>query len=159
MAENIYDNYYYMSDYQWIIDNLPYSEPFRFVEDIQSINDEGVVGTYTFHKEHDFYRGHFKGNPVTPGVILTECMAQIGVVSLGIYLLKNNDITKLKIGLTSISADYYVPVLPGERVRVESEKTYFRFNKLKCQCKMFNEVGKLVCKAEIAGMMKIETDD
>lgn len=148
-----------MDKYQWIVDKLPYSEPFRFVDQVQHISEDDVVGTYHFHKDHEFYRGHFKGNPVTPGVILTECMAQIGVVSLGIYLFRNEDTTKLKIGLTSIAADYFVPVMPGEKVRVESSKIYFRFNKLKCHCKMFNEDGKLVCKAEIAGMMKIEKDD
>lgn len=86
-------------------------------------------------------------------------MAQIGVVSLGIYLLRDQDIKGLEIGLTSISADYYIPVFPDETVIVKSEKKYFRFNKLKCLCKMYNEDEKLVCKAEIAGMMKIEKDD
>jgi len=148
-----------MDKNQWIIDNLPYSDPFRFVDKISNIDEESVEGSYHFHKDHDFYKGHFKNNPVTPGVILSECMAQIGVVSLGIYLLRDQDLKGLQIGLTSISADYYIPVLPGETVVVKSEKKYFRFNKLKCICKMYNEDEKLVCKAEIAGMMKIEKDD
>jgi 3-hydroxyacyl-[acyl-carrier-protein] dehydratase len=103
-----------MDKNQWIIDNLPYSDPFRFVDQIDSIDEERVEGRYHFQKDHDFYKGHFKNNPVTPGVILSECMAQIGVVSLGIYLLRDQDIEGLEIGLTSISADYYIPVFPDE---------------------------------------------
>ncbi|MBT8319592.1 MAG: hydroxymyristoyl-ACP dehydratase, partial [Gramella sp.] len=62
---------------QKILDQLPYSKPFLFVDEILEVNDNSISGTFTFSKDLDFYRGHFSGNPVTPGVILTECMAQI----------------------------------------------------------------------------------
>ena len=70
-----------------IIKHLPYEFPFLFVDELLQVNDMGTVGTYTFHGCMDFYKGHFKGNPITPGVILTECCAQIGLVCLGIFLL------------------------------------------------------------------------
>ena len=76
-------------NYSEIIAQLPYSKPFLFVDEITSITENGVVGHYTFDENLDFYKGHFKNNPVTPGVILTEVMAQIGLVCLGIYLLNN----------------------------------------------------------------------
>jgi 3-hydroxyacyl-[acyl-carrier-protein] dehydratase len=135
---------------------LPYTDPFLFVDEIVEISDMGIKGNYRFDQNSFFYKGHFKDHPVTPGVILTETMAQIGVVSLGIYLtrgeIKRN---KPQIALTSHHMDFYLPVFPGEKVTVESEKLYFRFNKLKCAVKMFNEKGALVCKGEIAGMLKI----
>ena len=68
-----------------IISKLPYSKPFLFVDELLHIDENGVEGTYTFDENLDFYKGHFKDNPVTPGVILTEVMAQIGLVCLGIY--------------------------------------------------------------------------
>ena len=74
---------------QEIISKLPYSEPFLFVDELLSINENGVEGTFTFDENLDFYKGHFKEKPITPGVILTEVMAQIGLVCLGIYLLNN----------------------------------------------------------------------
>ena len=76
-------------NYLEIISQLPYSEPFLFVDEITSITENGAVGNYSFDENSYFYKGHFKDNPVTPGVILTEVMAQIGVVCLGIYLLNN----------------------------------------------------------------------
>ena len=69
---------------QEIIALLPYQEPFLFVDELTTISSEGVTGNYTFKKDAYFYKGHFKNNPITPGVILTECMAQIGLVCLGI---------------------------------------------------------------------------
>lgn len=136
-----------------IIAKLPYSKPFLFVDEITSISENGVIGNYTFDENLDFYKGHFKDNPLTPGVILTEVMAQIGVVCLGIYLL-NNDINKnTLIALTSSEIEYLKPVFPKEKVFVISEKIYFRFGKLKCKVKMINDSGIEVCNGTIAGMI------
>ena len=139
-----------------IISLLPYQEPFLFVDDLIMVSSEGITGNYTFKNDAYFYKGHFKNNPVTPGVILTECMAQIGLVCLGIYLLKdelsiNNN---PQIALTSSQIDFFLPVFPGEKVTVISEKKVFRFNKLKCKVKLFNSKNELVCRGLISGMIK-----
>ncbi len=138
----------------FILKNLPYDKPFLFVDTLEKITEESVTGTYTFPADSFFYKGHFVENPVTPGVILTECMAQIGVVCLGIYLLKNDTFEELQIALTKTDIDFYLPVFPGEKVEVNSKKVYFRFGKLKCKVKMINSEGKLICRGEISGMMK-----
>lgn len=137
-----------------IINSLPYTKPFLFVDDIIHIDENGVEGSYTFDENLDFYKGHFKDNPVTPGVILTEVMAQIGVVCLGIYLLNNEFTKKSVIALTSSEIEFLKPVYPKEKVTVISAKMYFRFGKLKCQVKMINEIGEVVCKGTIAGIIK-----
>ena len=134
---------------------LPYQEPFLFVDELTEVSENGITGHYTFSRDSFFYRGHFKGNPVTPGVILTEVMAQIGVVCLGIVLMEKELDTRIpEIALTSHKIDFYHAVLPGERVTVISERQYFRFNKLKCLVRAQNEKGQLVCRGEISGMLK-----
>ena len=142
---------------QDIINWLPYQKPFLFVDGIDAISENGITGHYTFKDDESFYKGHFKDHPITPGVILTECMAQIGLVCLGIYLLKDelSQATKPQIALTSHQMDFYLPVLPNEKVTVISEKEVFRFNKLKCKVKMLNEKGELVCRGLISGMIKV----
>jgi 3-hydroxyacyl-[acyl-carrier-protein] dehydratase len=82
-------------------------------------------------------------------------MAQIGVVCLGIYLLRDEISLKrkLQIVLTSNQTDFYILVLPNEKVTVISEKEYFRFNKLKCKVKMMNSKEELVCRGTISGMI------
>ena len=140
-----------------IIKLLPYQNPFLFVDGIDTISEDGVTGHYTFKKSETFYEGHFKNNPITPGVILTECMAQIGLVCLGIYLLKDeiNAFSQPQIALTSNQMDFYLPVLPEEKVTVISEKEVFRFNKLKCKVRMLNLKGELVSRGYISGMIQI----
>lgn len=142
-----------------IIKKLPYQNPFLFVDELTQISENGITGNYTFKVNEFFYEGHFKNNPITPGVILTETMAQIGIVCLGIYLLKDavsSEEKKPKIALTSNQVDFFLPVLPNEKVTVISEKEYFRFNKLKCKVKMMNEKNELVCRGTIAGMLVIK---
>ena len=143
-----------MTNYQ-IIKNLPYQSPFLFVDELTEITENGVIGNYTFKENEFFYEGHFKNNPITPGVILTETMAQIGVVCLGVYLLKNEFTSEkmMQIALTSSQVDFFISVSPNEKVTVISEKKYFRFNKLKCSVKMFNEKNELVCRGIISGMI------
>ena len=136
-----------------IISKLPYSKPFLFVDEILYINENGVEGTYTFDGNHDFYKGHFKDFPVTPGVILTEVMAQIGLVCLGIFLLDDTFKSNTSIALTSSEIEFLKPVFPKEKVTVISEKIYFRFGKLKCKVIMKNEKGEEVCTGTIAGMI------
>ncbi len=140
-----------------VIELLPYQAPFLFVEELTYISENKFEGFYTFKNDEYFYKGHFKDNPVTPGVILIEVMAQIGVVCMGIYLLRKNfsEIKKPQIALTSSVVDFLIPVKPKDRVKVISEKIYFRFNKLKCNVKLFNEKNELVCKGTISGMFKI----
>jgi 3-hydroxyacyl-[acyl-carrier-protein] dehydratase len=139
-----------------IIHFLPYQKPFLFVDELTDISENGVTGNYTYKENEFFYEGHFKNNPITPGVILTETMAQIGVVCLGIYLLKDeiSPEKKPQIALTSNQVDFFLSVLPNEKVTVISEKAYFRFNKLKCTVKMLNEKNELVCRGTISGMIK-----
>ena len=132
---------------------LPYSKPFLFVDEITSITENGVEGTYFFDEKLEFYKGHFKDNPITPGVILTETMAQIGVVCLGIYLLNDVFNKNSVIALTSSEIEYLKPVCQNQKVTVISEKIYFRFNKLKCRVSMFNEENEMVCRGIIAGMI------
>lgn len=133
---------------------LPYTEPFLFVDEIISVSEESISGSYTFSSDAFFYKGHFKNNPVTPGVILTECMAQIGLVCFGIYLLKDENISeKSTFALSSTEIDFYLPVFPGEKVTVISEKIYFRFQKLKCKVKLLNAKDEIVAKGTISGMI------
>ena len=137
---------------------LPYEYPFLFVDEILSINENSVVGTYTYPSSLPFYEGHFKDNPITPGVILTETMAQIGVVCLGIYIQnRGQDLqSDIQIAMTSNTMDYFIPVLPSEKITVKSTKEYFRFNKLKCKVEMYNKKDQLVCRGTISGMIKVK---
>lgn len=136
-----------------IIQKLPYNKPFLFVDEIVEIDDDHIKGSYTFLHDEYFYEGHFKDNPITPGVILTECMAQIGMACFGIYLLKGKwDQGGWSVAMTSSDMSFNKPVFPGEKVIVVADKVYFRFNKLKCNVSMYNKDTILVSKGIVSGL-------
>jgi 3-hydroxyacyl-[acyl-carrier-protein] dehydratase len=145
-----------MSIYQDIISKLPYSAPFHFVSTLDAIDESGSSGTYTLKKDEYFYQGHFPDNPVTPGVIIVEIMAQIGLVCLGIFLEhgKSDNSDNFVPLFSSANVDFLKPAFPGDRLKVTSKKIYYRFGKLKCSIECQNmTTGELVCKGEFSGMI------
>ena len=140
-----------------ILQALPYSDPFLFVDELLHIDENSVVGTFLYRKGFDFYRGHFKNFAITPAVILTETMAQIGLACLGIFL-QPQDIHR-SVAMTNNTIDFLKPVFPEEKVTVYSEKIYFRFNKLNCRVRMENQLGEVIAKGTIAGMIINRPDE
>lgn len=142
-----------------VLDCLPQQKPFRFVDEILSMDDEQIVGAYRFREDEYFYRGHFPGYPVTPGVILIETMAQVGVVAFGIYLLSRQKNMRpgdmqLPISLFSLAdgVEFKQIVKPGERVIVKAKKIYFRKMTIKAAVSMEKENGEMVCSGELSGV-------
>ncbi len=144
-----------------LIEKLPYGKPFLFVDSIDEISDAHSIGSYRFPEDSYFYKGHFINHPVTPGVILTECMAQIGLVCMGIYLLAEQGYNlqrNAKVAMTENQILFKKPIYPGEKVVVKSQKQYFRMNKLKCKVIMLNSAGEEVCSGVLSGIL-IPDDD
>lgn len=60
---------------------IPHREPFLFVDSIIEIEKGSrIVAERTFGPEEEFFKGHFPGNPIVPGVLIVEAMAQVGGV-------------------------------------------------------------------------------
>ena len=142
-----------------VLDLVPQQAPFRFIDEIISLDEEQIVGAYRFREDEFFYRGHFPGRPITPGVILIETMAQIGVVAFGMYLLacqKNIRPSQLNGPLSLFSLadgiEFKGIVKPGERVIVKGKKIYMRKGALKVDINMERENGEVVCVGQLAGM-------
>lgn len=135
---------------------LPQVEPFRFVDEILEVDADHIVANYRFRPEADFYRGHFPGNPVTPGVILLESMAQVSVVAQGIYLLALEggiDEVNRRIALfTDAEVEFSGVVKPGDRVTITARKQFFRRWKIRSEAQMHLDDGTLVCSATISGI-------
>lgn len=145
--------------YEFILKNLPYKQPFLFVDEISFANENSIEGSYIFREDEFFYTGHFADQPITPGVILTECMAQIGLTAFGIYLLhlQNIDVSfstdKLPL-FTSANIQFYKKVLPGQKVFVTGKKIVFRHGKLRSSVCMKDDANNLICDGELSGMFQ-----
>jgi 3-hydroxyacyl-[acyl-carrier-protein] dehydratase len=135
---------------------VPQQEPFRFIDEIVEIDAEHVVARYTFSPDADFYRGHFPGNPITPGVILIETAAQTAVVAFGIYLYaletSRDDVGKLLTIFTDCNIDFSGAVRPGDRVQTTGRIKFFRHKKLRATFEMTLDDGTIVCSGELSGM-------
>jgi 3-hydroxyacyl-[acyl-carrier-protein] dehydratase len=134
-----------------ILEMVPQRPPFRFIDDIL----EHIVGVYRFSSDEYFYRGHFPGLPVTPGVILIETMAQTGVVAFGLYLSMIHGKGKIENPVTLFTlaekVEFTGVVLPGEPVMITGRKIYFRGNQLKVDISMARPNGEEVCSGILAG--------
>ena len=138
-----------------ILDALPQREPFRFVSEILELDDEHIVAAYRFPEDADYYRGHFPGNPITPGVLLLETMAQAGVVALGIYLLARHaapDDERMLTLFTDATVEFTGIVRPGDRVVVRARKVLFRRRLLRSAVELALEDGRVVCSGTLSGM-------
>jgi 3-hydroxyacyl-[acyl-carrier-protein] dehydratase len=139
-----------------VLARVPQQEPFRFIDEIHEIDAEHIVASYRYREDADFYRGHFPGNPITPGVILVETMAQAGVVALGLYLCalerSPEELEKLVTVFTDANVEFSGSVLPGERVTTVGRKSFFRRLKLRSEVEMRRSDGTLVCSGVLSGM-------
>ena len=141
---------------QEVVAAQPQQPHFRFIDEILEIDDEHELAAYRFRADADVYRGHFPGNPVTPGVLLIESMAQAGVVAQGIFLLAQEvgleEAEKLLTVFTDANVEFSGMVRPGDRVLVSGRKQFFRRRKLRSEVEMRLEDGAVVCSGTLSGI-------
>lgn len=135
---------------------IPHRPPFRFIDEIIEVNEQKCIGRYHFKKDEYFYQGHFPVMPITPSVILIECMAQVGLIPLGIVnLAKINpaqNFDMIKPIFTNSDTKFGKAVYPETTVTVEAENIYFRLNRLKAKVKLRDEVGTVCCSGILSGV-------
>ena len=140
-----------------VLGMVPQQYPFRFIDEIIELDDQHCVGAYRFRNDEYFYRGHFPGLPITPGVILIETMAQTGVVAFGLYLSviagKGKEMAEENVTLFTLAdnVEFTGAVNPGDRVVATGRKIYFRGNQIKVDVSMTRPDGQAVCSGILSG--------
>jgi len=139
---------------------LPHRAPFRFVDEILELDDAHIVAAHRFDADADFYRGHFPGNPITPGVLLLEAMAQAGVAAHAIYLFAqqaDGDAAQAPGApilplFSEATVEFLGMVAPGERVLIRGRKLVFRRRLIRSAVEMTRENGATVCTGTLTGI-------
>ena len=139
-----------------VVSLVPQQEPFRFVDRLLEVDGDHSIGQYRWQASSDFYRGHFPGDPVTPGVLLVESMAQCGVVSIAIFAFYRDygeaEAQKYQILFTDTTVDFSGVVRPGELVTTSTRVLFNRRKKIRVESEMRLEDGSLVCSGQLAGI-------
>lgn len=136
-----------------IMKYLPHRYPFLLVDRIEELEKEtSIVGIKNVTANEEFFQGHFPGNPIMPGVLIIEAMAQ----AAGILALKSMGRATSKIYFMSIEkAKFRKPVVPGDRLRLEVNVIKRRGNVWKLTGKALVDEN-LVSEAEISAMIADE---
>lgn len=95
---------------------LPHREPFIFIDAVEKLElGTSAVCLKTFLAEEPFFRGHFPGDPIVPGVILAEALAQAAGIAVGVPG------TALRLSALR-SMKFFASVRPGQTVRLTARK-------------------------------------
>ena len=95
---------------------IPHREPFIFIEEVRVI-ERGKIGESfrTFEETEYFFEGHFPNNPIVPGVVIVEAMAQTAGVVVSENLINNDDKSVLFMSINK--AKFRKPVLPNYKIK------------------------------------------
>lgn len=130
---------------------IPHRDPFLFIDSVIELEPEvRIIASKRFGNELDFFRGHFPGNPIVPGVILLEALAQAGgILFASSYPEKIKEKGRFNVYLMGVeNVKFRKPVLPGDNVKLEVKLLKNRLRGLKFSGEAF--VGKSkVAEAQI----------
>jgi len=124
---------------------LPHRYPFLLVDKIIELEpDKKAVGIKNLTINEEFFKGHFPGNPVMPGVLIIEAMAQVAGV---LMLNKKENIGKIAYFMSLNNAKFRKTVLPGDQLRLEVEVV-----------KLKSKIGQVHTRALVEGQVVSEAD-
>jgi len=131
---------------------LPHRYPMLFVDRVVEIDPDGkrIVGLKNVSANEQFFQGHFPGNPVMPGVLIVEAMAQCAAI-LGLREMPDRDKKLFLFGGVD-KARFRRPVVPGDQLRLECIVLHRRATSVKIHGKATVD-GQLVAEAELFSVL------
>ena len=125
-----------------ILKILPHRYPFLLVDRILEVEKgKRIVGIKNVTFNEEFFQGHFPGNPVMPGVLIVEAMAQVAAIGL-LGIIPEHE--KKLLYLSAVDrCKFRRPVVPGDQLRIEAEILSLKTRV--CKCRAVATVNGQVC--------------
>ena len=139
-------------DYAEVMKRIPHRYPFLLVDKAEDfVANESIVGIKNVTFNEPFFPGHFPIDPVMPGVLIVEAMAQTGALLMSKTL--DVDVEGKVIMFMSIDGvRFRKPARPGDQLRMEVKVTKHRGDIFKFRGETLID-GKLAAEAEFAAMV------
>lgn len=126
---------------------LPHRYPFLLVDRVLEMEEgKRAVGIKNVTVNEPFFQGHFPSNPIMPGVLIVEALAQVGAVML-LSMPENKGKLGVFTGIDSMK--FRRQVVPGDTLELEAELLTYRHGMGKAKVKATVE-GKLAAAGEIS---------
>lgn len=157
-----------------VMEILPHREPFLFIDSIDELllsNGEKLPGgetisydqqigcvvkaSYFTREDHPIFEGHFPGNPILPGVVQVEMMAQASCFNL-IQVDPLIHEKELEVALLRVEkAKFRKPVTPGMNIKINCVCTKVRGMFMEYDCSLFHE-DQLMSEATVFASVKVK---
>ncbi len=99
---------------------IPYEEPFLFVDGVEKMEKDTILGFYQTSKDDYYFKGHFVDFKIMPGVLVVEALAQLSTILLRKKIGKDHkDYHFLAYNVRSVQ--FLKPIFPGERIDLKAE--------------------------------------
>ncbi len=123
---------------------IPHRYEMLLIDEVELVDEKNVRGKVFLTEDKWFFKGHFPGNPVMPGVLQIEAAAQVGAVAL-LNIPENKGKTGYFAGIDKVK--FRKMMLPGDELNIEVEFVKMKMSIGKGEAKGFDKEGNLVFSA------------
>ena len=132
---------------------IPHRDPFLFLDELVNIKKlETATGIKTFSDNEEFFKGHFPGHPIVPGVILVEMMAQAGAALIA-FSIKEETEDKIVYLMNIEKSKFRKPVFPNQKIYTDVKALRSKERVWKLQGKTYDAKNTKICEATWSAMI------
>ena len=132
---------------------IPHRDPFLYLDELRNIIKlETATGIKIFNDNEDFFKGHFPGHPIVPGVILIEMMAQAGAALIA-YSIKDETKDKIVYLMNIENSKFRNPVFPNQKIYTDVKALRSKERVWKLEGKTYDNENKTICEATWSAMI------